>query len=440
VSTHCWALCFWLLLLVSAPSETNSFGTVPRARIKSQNKASSILSPSPQEAKSKTTLHLAPQPEEDSTARNDGFFRRVMQLKPPTTGSSSTTEESTETCSRTTDADKLFALMDADDSGTIDLEELTNHMTAAGYSETVIAGVFGTMDTDANGEISRDEFRRALVDAPQTERQADMIFALLDADESGTIDLGELTQHLGTAGYAEDEIRALFEHMDTNQDGEISQQEFRNVITRQQGEPDLLPSQSRSFSNDDYEEASLMCPRGYFLNSVMQSCEPLGPLGRMSQNVETFGPLKRVYNGISNLCGIDTKRISKLGVSFALSYSIISNINGAISFSVAWYISCKQTGLSPLVPGQWKSLFRAYATIYAVIQLMRPFRVAGAIAMSKLSAEYLEMAQKRFNCSRTVAIALQYMLGWVMMGTCASLGVGIATLLTGVPMWGGRGV
>lgn len=95
-----------------------------------------------------------------------------------------------------------------------------------------------------------------------------------------------------------------------------------------------------------------------------------------------------------------------------------------------------QTGLSPLVPGQWKSLLSSYAMIYGAIQVLRPFRVAAAIAMSKLSAEYLEMTQDKLNCSRGVAIGCQYLMGQLMMCACALAGISIVSLLTGVPMMG----
>ena len=74
--------------------------------------------------------------------------------------------------------------------------------------------------------------------------------------------------------------------------------------------------------------------------------------------------------------------------------------------------------------------------IYGVLQLLKPFRVAMAIGMSKLSAEYLEMTQEKFNCSRTVAIGCQYMMGQLMMGITFFAGVSIVSLLTGVPIRG----
>eukprot|EP00527_Entomoneis_sp_CCMP2396_P001773 CAMPEP_0198148812 /NCGR_PEP_ID=MMETSP1443-20131203/43492_1 /TAXON_ID=186043 /ORGANISM="Entomoneis sp., Strain CCMP2396" /LENGTH=253 /DNA_ID=CAMNT_0043813637 /DNA_START=261 /DNA_END=1022 /DNA_ORIENTATION=- len=187
----------------------------------------------------------------------------------------------------------------------------------------------------------------------------------------------------------------------------------------------------RSPYDDDIDDTD--CPRGYYLNSVENSCSPLGPVGKISQVVETFGPFKRAHEAIMNLFGIDAK---SLGVSFGLSYSLLSQINGSVTLSVAWYMACKSSGLSPLVPGQWKSLLKAYGTLYAAVQLLRPFRVAGAVAMSKLSKELLEVTEQKFGCSRKVAIAVQYALGWVVWASLASVGVTVASISSGVPLLG----
>jgi len=276
-------------------------------------------------------------------------------------------------------------------------------------------------DLDSSAESELESAFDDTTTIEETEAGLDQVFDAVDVDASGTIDLEEFNRHLSSAGYSSDAIQSSFSKMDSDQNGEISRAEFRRAIL---DAPDVI---------DQDDEG---CPRGYFLNSVKQTCEALGPIGRISQKLETLGPFKRTYRRISNLFGVDTKNISKLGVSFVLSYSIISNLNGAISFSVAWYISCKRTGLSPLVPGQWKVLLSSYAMIYGLVQILRPFRVAAAIAMSKLSAEYLEMTQTKLNCSRGVAIGCQYMMGQAMMGVCALIGVSIVSVLTGVPILG----
>jgi hypothetical protein len=195
---------------------------------------------------------------------------------------------------------------------------------------------------------------------------------------------------------------------------------------------------SINIEQDEVDVQDTDCPPGYFLNSIQNSCTPLGPLGRISQAIETFGPFKKAYKSISNLFGIDAKRISNLGVTFVLSYSFISQINASITVSVAWYLSSKRTGLSPLAPGEWKSLLAAYGTIYAAIQLLKPFRVAAAVAMSKLSKEFLEATEQKFDCKRGTAIAFQYALGWMTWVLLATAGVTIASFSSGVPVLGSR--
>ena len=94
-----------------------------------------------------------------------------------------------------------------------------------------------------------------------------------------------------------------------------------------------------------------------------------------------------------------------------------------------------QTGLSPLVPGQWKSLLAAYATIYGLVQIIKPFRVAAAIAMSKLSKEFLDQTQVRLHCNKRMAVVVQYALGWVAWSVLAVTGIGVASTAAGVSIW-----
>ena len=180
------------------------------------------------------------------------------------------------------------------------------------------------------------------------------------------------------------------------------------------------------------------CPPGYYLDSVEQSCHKLGPLGTFSQKMETAF-LRRQYDAISNLFGLLDKQrqgLSRLGVGFGLAYAILSTLNGSITLSVAWYLSAKRTGLSPLAPGQWKNLLAAYGTLYAFVQVLKPFRVAAAIAMSKLCKQGLDATQEYYQCSRRTAMAVQYGLGWLAWFVMTVVGIGLASLRTGTPIFG----
>jgi len=242
------------------------------------------------------------------------------------------------------------------------------------------------------------------------------VFRAADVDGSGAISVEEYHAQLSQQGYSEKAITKSFARMDSDGNGEISRDEFYSAIMNLVGPSD--------------------CPMGYWLNSVQQTCQQLGPFGRMSQRIENLGPFKMVYKKITNLFGVDRVDIRSKGISFFLTYSILSNLNGALSLTFAWYLTVKRTRLSPLAPGQKTALLASYAMIYGALQILKPFRVAAAIAMSKLSAEYIVMTEEKLKCSRNVAIGCQYMMGQIMMGITFLVGVSFVHKLTGVPIRG----
>ena len=94
-----------------------------------------------------------------------------------------------------------------------------------------------------------------------------------------------------------------------------------------------------------------------------------------------------------------------------------------------------QTGLSPLVPGQWKSLLAAYGGLYAIITLLRPLRVMAAAALSKKTTTLIDLTQDRLGCSRTTAIVVLYSVGFVAWMTTLGCGISLASACSGVPIW-----
>lgn len=159
------------------------------------------------------------------------------------------------------------------------------------------------------------------------------VFSIVDIDNSGSIDWNEYYLALSSTDYTNEEITESFKEIDTDGNGEISREEFQFAIQKLKTEK----MNKRRIDED--------CPMGYWLNSVEQICQPLGPIGRISQQIETLPRFKGVYQRITNNFGIDKAAIRKKGVSFALAYSIISNLNGAISLSVAWYMTVKRVSV-----------------------------------------------------------------------------------------------
>lgn len=143
----------------------------------------------------------------------------------------------------------------------------------------------------------------------------------------------------------------------------------------------------------------------------------------------------KAWQKIRNAMKFDRKAIAKLGVDFGLTYNMISNINGSFTLSTAWYIASMKTGLSPLAPGQWKSLLAAYASLYVVAALMRPIRIAVALGATHKMEHFLQYMQKRIGCTRPSAIGIVFSFGVVLWLSCCAAGVTLASTLAGVPLW-----
>mmetsp|Transcript_19602 Transcript_19602/g.21910 ORF Transcript_19602/g.21910 Transcript_19602/m.21910 type:complete len:270 (-) Transcript_19602:77-886(-) len=131
----------------------------------------------------------------------------------------------------------------------------------------------------------------------------------------------------------------------------------------------------------------------------------------------------------------DKQAFAKLGIGFGLTYSFISNINGSITLSVAWYIASIKTGLSPCATGQWKNLVAAYASMYIFVFLLRPLRVTLALGMTYRMERLLQCMQKRRGYTRQKAIIVTSILGIVLWGSCCAIGVTLASAFSGVPLW-----
>jgi predicted PurR-regulated permease PerM len=117
----------------------------------------------------------------------------------------------------------------------------------------------------------------------------------------------------------------------------------------------------------------------------------------------------------------------------------------AVTFSVAKAIThthensslfrFKQTGLSPLAPGQWKALLAAYGTLYVFLCFIRPFRIALALGATQRMERFLQRLQTKFGCQRPAAIGFAVLCSVVVWISLCALGVTLASTLAGVPFW-----
>ncbi|KAL7531265.1 hypothetical protein ACHAXR_004976 [Thalassiosira sp. AJA248-18] len=143
--------------------------------------------------------------------------------------------------------------------------------------------------------------------------------------------------------------------------------------------------------------------------------------------------IKRLFTSKNKM---NRESLSKLGISALLAYGFVSNVSGVIAVSCAWFIFSKKTGLSPLANKP------AFLTIYAgftvMLNVIRPARFAFAMAISPYFERIRKYFQRKFGVSPKSATVL--MVVFInLLGTCTLMaaGVGLASLLSGVPVWGG---
>ncbi|KAL7473849.1 hypothetical protein ACHAXS_014369 [Conticribra weissflogii] len=136
---------------------------------------------------------------------------------------------------------------------------------------------------------------------------------------------------------------------------------------------------------------------------------------------------------------MNPKQLSKLGISALLAYGFVSNVSGVIAVSSAWFIFSKRTGLSPLSPGQKTQFLALYAGFTLALNILRPARFALSMAISPVFERIRNFFQRRFGVGPKAATVLMVVV-INLMGTCSLMacGVGLASLLSGVPVFGAR--
>jgi hypothetical protein len=99
-------------------------------------------------------------------------------------------------------------------------------------------------------------------------------------------------------------------------------------------------------------------------------------------------------------------------------------------------ICIRQTGLSPLAPGQWKPFLAINAGFMVFQNIIRPVHVALAVLLSPYFDRAVEGFENRFNLSHRASITIIAILVNVV-GTLALMGggIGIAAAFAGVPVF-----
>lgn len=92
-----------------------------------------------------------------------------------------------------------------------------------------------------------------------------------------------------------------------------------------------------------------------------------------------------------------------------------------------------------MAPGQWKSFLAVYAGFWVFNNIIRPIRLAAAVALGPQFDRIVLNVEERLRVSRAVAITLVVLMANVVGTTvlmCA--GILLAATLAGVPVFAGR--
>lgn len=92
--------------------------------------------------------------------------------------------------------------------------------------------------------------------------------------------------------------------------------------------------------------------------------------------------------------------------------------------------------MSPLAPGQWKGFLAVYAGFYLISNIVRPLRLAAAVAISPKFDQLVSYIQRRLQIPRGAAIGVT-VFSANLVGTCVIMASGIclASLAAGVPVF-----
>lgn len=142
----------------------------------------------------------------------------------------------------------MFKNMDADNNGTITLEELKQGLSKQGtkLSEYEVKQLMEAADADGNGTIDYDEFITATMHLNRMDREEHLYtaFQYFDKDNSGFITKDELAQALKEYGMNDGkDLRDLISEADADNDGRINYDEF--VAMMKKGNPEVTNPKKR---------------------------------------------------------------------------------------------------------------------------------------------------------------------------------------------------
>jgi len=129
------------------------------------------------------------------------------------------------------------------------------------------------------------------------------------------------------------------------------------------------------------------------------------------------------------------QKLANMGLSALLSYGFVSNLSYCVSVGLAWFGFSKQTGLSPLAPGQWKKFLAVYAGFYVFNNIVRPIRLAISVGVTPYFDKAVANVQRKTGLKKSLSIGIVVFLANIC-GTTSLMGLAIwiASIAAGVPI------
>jgi calcium-dependent protein kinase len=134
---------------------------------------------------------------------------------------------------------ELFRMLDADNSGTITLDELKEGLKRVGSElmESEIKDLMDAADIDNNGTLDYGEFIAATVHLNKLEREENLLsaFSYFDKDGSGYITIDEIQAACKEFGLDDIHIDEMVKEIDQDNDGQIDYGEFAAMMRKGNG-------------------------------------------------------------------------------------------------------------------------------------------------------------------------------------------------------------
>eukprot|EP00775_Hariotina_reticulata_P002813 gene2812-3105_t len=103
---------------------------------------------------------------------------------------------------------------------------------------------------------------------------------------------------------------------------------------------------------------------------------------------------------------VDKAKLAEFGLGAFAAYGILSNLNAGVLVTLAWLAVVKQTGLTPVDPGQWPKFLAVYAGLYLTTNLLRPVRLTLALTAAPFFNMCLDTIQQVLRVNKATAFAI----------------------------------